>query len=237
MVSAEFVARRMNTIRSFSMLAAALAVSACANPGGTVAVVAVGNLAQPNSPKRPAPLVTVGIPKHSASPGSSTLSSIPAATLRVLPFNDDRKDTNTEGKSTAAFGVPMGQIRFEPSPATLLGQAIISEIKAAGHAVTDSAEGAQITGAILEFEAHTDTTLLYWDVIGNLAVSLQISVARKTGSSAPLNYQTRCMDRTYVWPSEAVIAGVMGQCIDDFVKKLRNDGRAAAALRHAMSGH
>ena len=130
----------------------------------------------------------------------------------------------------------MGRIRFEPSPATLLGQAIISEIKAAGHTVTDSAEGTQITGAVLEFEAHTDTTLLYWDVIGNLAVSLQILVARGTNPGALLDYRTRCMDRTYIWPSETVIAGVMSKCINEFANKLRNDGGAADALRNALSG-
>ncbi|MSP98853.1 MAG: hypothetical protein EXR29_16875 [Betaproteobacteria bacterium] len=154
----------------------------------------------------------------------------------MLPFNDDRKDIDIEGKATAAFGVPMGNIRFEPSPATLLGQIIISEIKAAGHTVTDSAEGTQIKGAILEFEAHTDTTLLYWDVIGNLAVSLQILVARGTNPGAPLDYRARCIDRTYIWPSEAVISGVMSKCINDFANNLRNDGRAAQALRNALSG-
>lgn len=226
----------MGTIRPLSILIAALAVSACATPGGTVAVVAVGNLTRDSAHTRPIAAVTVGIPKHSASSGSSTLSSIPPAIVRVLPFNDDRKDIDIEGKATAAFGVPMRHIRFEPSPATLLGQAIISEIKAAGHTVTDGAEGTQITGAVLEFEAHTDTTLLYWDVIGNLAVSLQILVARGTKPGALLDYRARCMDWTYSWPSEAVIAGVMSKCINDFANKLRNDGRAADALRNALSG-
>jgi uncharacterized lipoprotein YajG len=226
----------MSVIRLFSILMAALAVSACATPGGTVAVVAVGNLTKNNAHTLPVAVVTVGIPKHSASSGSSTLSSIPPAIVRVLPFNDDRKDLDIEGTATAAFGVPMGHIRFEPSPTTLLGQAIISEIKAAGHTVTDGAEGTQITGAVLEFEARTDTTLLYWDVIGNLAISLQIMVARGTNPGAPLDYRARCMDRTYIWPSAAVIAGVMGKCINDIATKLRNDSRAADALRNSVSG-
>lgn len=127
----------------------------------------------------------------------------------------------------------MGRIRFEPSPATLLGQAIISEIKAAGHTVADGAEGTQITGAVLEFEAHTATTLLYWEVTGNLAVSLQIPGARASHPGAPLDYRARCLERTYVWPSEAVIAGVMSKCVNDFANALRNDGRAADALRSA----
>jgi hypothetical protein len=223
-------------IRTFSIVFTALAVSACATPGGTVAVVAVGNVTKNNAHTLPIAVVTVGIPKHSASSGSSKLSSIPPAIVRVLPFNDDRKDLDIEGKSTAAFGVPMGNIRFEPSPATLLGQAVISEIKAAGHTVTEGVDGTQITGAVVEFETHTDTTLLYWDVIGNLAVSLQIIGARGSNSRAPLDYRARCMERTYIWPSEALIAGVMSKCLTDFANKLRNDVRAANALRNASSG-
>jgi hypothetical protein len=160
--------------------------------------------------------------------------------MDVLPFNDDRKDLDAEGQASAAFGVPMGRIRFEPSPATLLGQAIISEMQAAGHTVTDGAEGVQIAGSILEFEVNTATTLLYWDVIGNMSVSPQIQVARQPSPRAPMDYRVRCRERTYVWPSEAVIAGTMGKCISAFANELRNDGRVADSLRSlamkAMAG-
>ncbi len=216
-------------------LCAVLAISACASSAGTVGVVAVGNLTRNNAHTLSAVVVKVAIPKHSASSGSSTLSSIPSAVVRVLPLNDDRKDLDNEGKSTAAFGVPMGQIRFDPSPATLLGRAIASEFKAAGHQVTDSPDGTQINAAVLEFEAHTDTTLLYWDVLGSLAVSLQFSAPKGANPGPLLAYQARCADRTYTWPSEAVFSGVMNKCINDFASKLRNDGRAADALRHGWT--
>lgn len=125
----------------------------------------------------------------------------------------------------------MGRIRFEPGPATLLGQAIVAEIEAAGHRVTDGAAGMQITGAVLQFEAHAEPSLLYWDVIGNVAVSLHIAPAGRANPLAPLVYKTRCLDRTYVWPGETVIAGVMGKCISELATQLRHDSRAAAALR------
>ena len=139
-----------------------------------------------------------------------------------------------EGEVTAAFGVPMGHIRFEQSPAALLGQVVTSELKAAGHTVADSAEGLQITGTVRGFKAHTDTTLLCWDVIGSLAVSLQ--VAREVNPGVPLDYDARCVDRTYIWPSETIIAGVMSKCINEFTNTLRNDCRVTDALRKALSG-
>lgn len=225
----------MPTIRPLTVLVAALALSACGSPGGIVAVVGVGNVVKNNTGTVPVDIITIGIPKHSASSASSTLSSIPPLRVRLPPFNDDRKDLDMEGELKAAFGVPTGHLRFDPSPATLLGQAITSEIRAAGHTVTDGSEDTQITGAVLKFEIVTDTTLLYWDITGNMAVLLQISDARGTNTEAPIEYRLRCMDRTYVWPSEAVIAGTMSKCINDFASRLRTDGRAANSLRSASA--
>lgn len=200
-------------MRSFSILIAALTVSACATH------------------TRP---IVVGIPDYSAPSASSTLSSIPHTVIRVLPFNDGRKDL--EGEVTAAFGVPMGHIRFEPSPATILGRVVVSEFKAAGHTVADSAEGPQISGIVREFNAHTDTTPLYWDVIGSLDVSLRVSSSRGTTPGALLEYHAQCTDRTYIWPSETVISGVMNKCLNEFASQLRDDGRVTDALRNALSG-
>ena len=175
----------MAALRLIPVLLTALLLSACASPGGTVAVVAAGNLTRNNAPTLSAAVRTVGIPKHSASTGGSSLSSIPPVLVQLLPFNDDRADQDTEGTATAAFGVPMGRIRFDPSPATLLGQVVRTEI----------------------------------------------AVARGTGPQTRLDYQARCTDRTYVWPSQAVIAGVMRRCIGDFSNTLRSDGRAARGRR------
>jgi|WetSurMetagenome_2_1015567.scaffolds.fasta_scaffold68024_3 hypothetical protein len=203
----------ITTMRTSFIFIAALTVSACATH------------------TRP---IVVGIPDYSAPSASSTLSSIPPAKIRVLPFNDGRKDL--EGEVTAAFGVPMGHIRFEPSPATVLGRVVVSEFKAAGHTVADSTEGPQISGIVRVFNAHTDTTPLYWDIIGSLAVSLQVSSARGITLGDPLEYHAQCTDRTYIWPSEAVISGVMNKCLNEFASQLRNDARVTDALRKALSG-
>lgn len=94
----------------------------------------------------------------------------------------------------------------------------------------------QITGAVQSFEVRTEATLLYWDVIGDLAMSLRVTAAGAGATTRSLAYQTRCTDRTYVWPSEKVIAKVMGKCINDVATRLRNDSRVADALRQAVAG-
>lgn len=218
-------------LRTLWILAVAMAVSACASPGGTMGVVAVGNLVRNNAPRLADNTITVGIQDHDAPAGASRLSSIPPVVLRLLPFNDNRAELDREGLVTAAFGVPMGQIRFDPGPATLLGQSLRAELKAAGHSVTDSAGTPQVTGSIVAFEAHTDTTALYWDVIGSLAVSLQAADARGTPAGVAIAYSARCSQRTYTGATASFIAGVMRKCIADFATGLRNDGRVADALR------
>lgn len=217
------------------ILIVASALSACGSPGGTVAVVAVGNVTRNNAPALSSTVVSIAIPRHSPASGRSALASLPPATVRVLPFNDDRKDLDAEGQVSAALGVPMGRVRFEPSPATVLGRVISSEIGSAGHLVRDSLDAAQITGAVVEFDTRTVTTLLYWDVIGSLAVSLQISGAREAQPAAVLDYRVRCSERTYVWATEAVIAATMNKCVNDFANQVRNDVRVVNALRSAAT--
>jgi hypothetical protein len=177
--------------------------------------------------------VTVRIPDYEAPSGSSPLSSLAPLTVQVLPFRDARKEL--KGEVTAAFGMPMGHVRFDQSPATLLMQVVLSELKAGGHSVVDHAEGPRIVGTVREFQTHTDTTPFYWDVIGNLAVSLQVSRGRESHPGSALEYQTRCTDRTYLYPSASFIAGAMRKCINDFASAFRTDGRAAEALRQASS--
>lgn len=220
--------------RVFSIVVAILTVSACATPGGTVAVVAVGNVTKNNAHLIGSAVKTIAIPKHRAPSGRSALSSIAPANVQVLPLDDDRRDIDVEGTVTAALGVPMGRLRFDPGPTTLLGQAIVSEVVAAGHTVTDGGEGMQITGSVLEFEAQTSTTPLYWDVVGRLALSLKVA-ARTSGTAAPLDYRAACTDRTYTWPTEEFIAGVMNKCISEFASRLRVDGRLATALSDASA--
>lgn len=177
--------------------------------------------------------ITVRIPEYQAPAGSSPLSSLAPLTVEVLPFRDARKEL--EGEVTAAFGVPMGHVRFDQSPATLLMQVVLSELKAGGHSVVDHAEGPRIVGTVREFHAHTDTTPIYWDVIGNLAVSLQVSRGPGSDPGPALDYHSQCTDRTYLYPSSSFIAGAMRKCINDFASAFRTDGRAAEALRQASS--
>jgi len=174
--------------------------------------------------------ITVRMTEHTPPSESSALSSIPPITVRVLPFHD-RRSQPEGGAITAAFGMPMGHVRFEQSPAYLLGRAVISELKAAGHTVIEAPNGTQITGTVMQFEVSSDTTLLYWDITGNMAVSLQILPSRERGSGETIEYRARCLDRTIIYPSESIIAGVMRECINDFGSKFRKDQRVARLLR------
>lgn len=220
------------TTRLLCMLGMAWVMTGCATPAGTTGVVAVGNLAN-NARKTPPGFVAVDIPLPMAASSGSSLSLARPTAIRVLPLDDDRPDTDVEGSTVAAFGLPLARIRFDPGPATLLGQVLRSEILAAGHAVVDRAHSTTLKGSLRAFEVHTDATAFYWDVIGSLAVSLQVQSLQVAVAGARLDYRARCVNRTYVWPSQDVIAQVMGQCLQDFATQLRSDGRVAMALRDA----
>ncbi len=175
------------------------------------------------------PPVTVRLPEYMPVAESSALSAIPPKTVQVLPVVDKRSDASG-GSREAAFGVPMGDVRFAQSPAHLLGNVIVSELESAGHTVSDAPSGVRIAATMSEFKVHTDTTPLYWDVIGDLAISLQVSSVQNGDPPETFEYKARCTERTYIWPTESVIAGVMGECVSDFGKQFRNDGGVANAL-------
>lgn len=126
-------------------------MAGCASPAGTVGVVAVGNLAS-NARRSPPSIMALDIPVFRAASGSSSLSLARPLAIPVLPFDNVQPDTDIEGRTGAAFGVPLASIRFDPGAATLMGQLARSELLAAGHTVVDRAQNSAITGTVRAFE-------------------------------------------------------------------------------------
>ncbi|MFZ1990144.1 MAG: hypothetical protein WAW96_10280, partial [Alphaproteobacteria bacterium] len=81
---------------------------------------------------------------------------------------------------------------------------------------------------VTRFDLHTDVTVLYWDVIGNVAVTLTVT---KGGESAKRQYATTCKERTYLWPSRELITQVLDKCTHDIGSQFRQDADIAHALR------
>ena len=125
-------------------------------------------------------------------------SGQPLARIKV---NDLRTPGVAASKREAAFGVPMGNITFNPSEAQLVRQLLEVELTRRLRA-----KGIQTTQdyvcEIVEFGANTVTTPLYWDVVGRVHL-----VLRHAGRDHQLSgTQT---ERTFVWPGEDLVIRVI----------------------------
>jgi len=174
--------------------------------------------------------ISVQFPPHTpVTSGGNQLALIPPQNICLKPVQDRRIPGYAEGSREAAFGVPMGNIQFRPPASDIVRDVIVSEFKNAGHTITDKEQPITISAKILAFNVGTNTTPLYWDVIGNTTIEVEVMGSAQEPSK--MTYTSSCQDRTYIWPGEALVKQVMQSCINDFADQMRNDIKLAQTIK------
>jgi uncharacterized lipoprotein YajG len=173
--------------------------------------------------------ISVQFPPHTPNSNNSQLALIPPQQLYLKSVIDSRTPGRAEGSREAAFGVPMGNVQFKPPVSDIVRDIITSEFTTAGHSFTDKDQGLDISAKILIFEVGTNTTPLYWDIIGNTKIEIEVMDAER--KQIEKTYTSTCQDRTYVWPGGDLVKKVMENCMNDFAKTMRNDKELANAIR------
>lgn len=132
-----------------------------------------------------------------------------------IQVTDIRKEANLE--RTTIGGISMGRITLQP-PAEALVQAVV-EAKAdqvlASRGVTDPQT---VQCGIRTFEISTPATPLYWDVNAKIELVLRVHGQDRAVSGM-------ATERTYVWPSEALIQRVTTEAL----RKLGTESENALA--------
>jgi uncharacterized lipoprotein YajG len=157
---------------------------------------------------------------------------VPIDTAQIVPHEKDtssrvqvqvidiRREANLE--RTTIGGVSMGRITLQP-PAQDLVQAVV-EAKAdqvlASRGVT---EAQTVQCGIRTFEIATPATPLYWDVNAKIELVLRVHGQDRTVSGM-------ATERTYVWPSEALIQRVTTEAL----RKLGAESENALAELFAL---
>ena len=161
---------------------------------------------------------------QSASSGGGVLSSVSPRALNVQPFTMVRGVgvlPGRIGERTTVGDVTMGYVTLNPAPETLFTEAIKSELSAAGHSVAGGPT--TVTGVVEKFALSTPATATYWDV--TIDAALKVSVGSTTRS-----YSDICVSRTYVWPSDKMIADLSSKCVSGIARKFAGDRSIANAL-------
>ena len=151
-------------------------------------------------------------------------------TVQVDAVRDARRDAvgSLIGERTTIGAVSMGKIDMEPMPTVMMTALLRAEFARMGFVVGDGTPAWRIAGRLATFEVATPATALYWDINGS--VELELEATAPGGGTHQARYEARCTDRTYAWPSEALISGVVSSCLKDIGGRLRGDAALAAFL-------
>lgn len=152
----------------------------------------------PRSEQEPAPLLPESAPK-----------------IKVGSITDMRSDKGRIGERTAAFGVSMGDVYLSRQVREVIHDALVDDFLAAGYRVVDSGQDITVEGHVSKFWVRTDTTPLYWDIVGDIEIELTRDTARRRHFAC---HQT---DRTYIYPSASLIGKVLDNCMSDLMENVR----------------
>jgi hypothetical protein len=176
---------------------------------------------------------TVQIAPTTTAPPPNLLSSVPPVRIKVANFVDKREgkpDPILIGRRQAAFGVPMGDVYSERPVFEIVTEALKSELKRNGHKIVKKNEDFVIHGEIRHFWVKTDATLLYWDVVGDVTVTMEIARPGQKGSVILGPYNGRKVERTYINPSGDMMKRVLTASLNSAIQQIGSDPKFVGEL-------
>jgi len=155
------------------------------------------------------------------SPGGAPVA------VRIEPVRDARGDAvgSLIGERTTIGSISMGSIELNPLPTDVMSQMLKTEFAQLGYSVVNAGEQFTVGARLRKFQVLTPATVMYWDING--IIELELAVAAQDGRKHDARYDATCTDRTYVYPSEQLIRGVVSACVADIGTQLRGDGALA----------
>jgi hypothetical protein len=133
--------------------------------------------------------------------------------LAQVKVNDLRTPGIAASKREAAFGVPMGNVTFDPPEAKLVKNTLEVELTK-----LMKKRGLQtkrdFSCDMLEFGVNTNTTPVYWDVIGRISL-----VLKQNGKE--YNLIGTHTERTYWSPDEAIIKKTVDESFSRIIATMK----------------
>ena len=150
--------------------------------------------------------------------------------VRFGPLRDARRDSvgTLIGERTTLGNISLGMIEIQPPPAEALSQVLKAELAAVGFDSTTDESAARVGGQVTKFLVTTPATAVYWDING--VVELELVAQGRSERKHEGRYTANCTDRTFVFPSNDLIGGVVSSCLKEIGAKLRKDAALAGIL-------
>lgn len=161
------------------------------------------------------------------------LASVPSLKIKLLNFEDkcnEPMEAILIGRRQAAFGVPMGDIFSERPIFEIMRDAVKTELIRNGHSIVTDNEDIVMKGEIRKFWVGTDVTALYWDVIGEVSIALEVK--HPAGLAILFGpYSGKNVERTYVNPSEEIVTRVIIKSLDGVMVSMSSDPELVKELK------
>jgi uncharacterized lipoprotein YajG len=170
----------------------------------------------------------IGMQPYAAAPGEPG-APVSGCRVRVDPVKDARTDAVgglVGGRES--LGVSMGTVEMDPPPAVVMTSVLKAELASMGCEIVESGQQFQVSAQLTRFQVKTPSTATYWDVDGD--VELAVVATGQGESRYEARHSATCTDRTWVWPGEDVVQGVLTACIKDIGKRIRADAGLAGFL-------
>jgi hypothetical protein len=124
----------------------------------------------------------------------------------------------------------MGDVHLSRDVADFLRETVADDLRGAGHRVVDGGADEAVSGEVLRFWVRTDTTPLYWDVVAEIELRLSLTSALPGSRATTFSHSCEERQRTWVWPSLALVTGVLDACLERLVADVRSDPAWRAPL-------
>ena len=153
---------------------------------------------------------------------TEVLKSAVTKKINLAPFQDMRIEKNRIGERKAAFNVSMGDIYSNRDALSYVSEAVQNELLASGNSLTDDKLDIILNGELIKFWVWTDTTALYWDVIGEIELKLTFSY-QKADKTLSKIYKAKSESRTYVYPTKDLVTTVVSDTVKSLMYDIRKD--------------
>ena len=172
----------------------------------------------------------VQIKPYVVLPAERAAAATPRVSVRVGPLRDVRRDGvgTLIGERTTLGNISLGMIEMQPPPVEALSEVLKAELSALGFGATTDASAASVDGRLKKFMVSTPATALYWDING--VVELELVAQARDGRKYEGRYLASCTDRTFAFPSNNLIGGVVTACLKEIGARLRKDTTLVGVL-------
>ena len=174
-------------------------------------------------------------PKYQASKKANTpLASVSTVKVKLQNFEDVREqqaESILVGRREAAFGVPMGDVFSERPTFEIVRDAVKTELISNGHRIVSNKEDISIKGKIRKFWVRTDVTALYWDLVGEVSIVLEISSPAHRSPVLLGPYSGKNIERTYINPSKEIATRVLVKSLESAMHAMSSDRKLTRVIR------